>query len=82
MSRDDYFATFGSGQLQNFNIDPMSIMVFIPGATEAELRERLQQEPFDNKYCTTYPAEPYYIQMTEQYNMSSITVDDLLKLEK
>ena len=54
-----YFATFGSNQLEEFDVNPMKPMVYIPGASENELRQRLREEPFNNHYCTSYPINEY-----------------------
>jgi len=51
------FATFGSEQLDGFDVNPMKTMVGVKGATENMLRAILRQKPFDNKYCTTYKIE-------------------------
>ena len=50
----EYFATFGSSQLEFSNLNPMKTAVTIEGATEEELRQKLREHPFNNKYCTTY----------------------------
>jgi len=71
------FATFGSSQLVGFNINPMRVAVVIDGATEDELRARLKEEPFNNKYCTTYP-ERMLEDMKEKYGMVTLTVDELI----
>jgi len=55
----EYFATFGSSQLEFSNLNPMKTAVTIEGATEEELRQKLREHPFNNKYCTTYPMEKF-----------------------
>ena len=74
-----YFATFGSGHLKGFRADPMRVLLTMGDATEAELRERLQQEPFNNEYSTTYPISEAE-RMAFTYNMTLIDMVDLLNL--
>lgn len=76
-----YFATFGSSQLDDFDINPMSVMVGIPKAKEMELRTRLQQEPFNNRYCTTYPILRAK-RMEQEFNMKLYTLDELLEYKR
>ena len=74
-----HFATFGGSQLEGFNVHPMNVMVTMRGSTEGELRQRLTEEPFDNKYCTTYPISEA-ARMTKDFNMKLIDIDVLLSL--
>lgn len=73
------FATFGSGQLTDFNVNPLKIMLI--AEDESELRQRLREEPFNNRYCTTYDIKEAP-RMQEQFDMYSITLSELLKLQK
>jgi len=73
-----YFATFGSDQLQNFNVNPMKVM--LTSNNEHTLRTRLQKPPFNNNYCTTYPIERAS-EMIKKYNMQLYTIEELLKLQ-
>ena len=74
-----YYATFGSSQLPNFDIDPMTIALYIPSAEEHTLRLALQQPPFNNKYCTTYDVLSL-TDMINKYNLVPITIKELLIL--
>ncbi len=76
----DYFATFGSSQLLTFNVNPMKVAVYIKNATEIELRDALNQHPFYNRYCTTYPMESYQ-HMADDYGVVLYEMDELLKKE-
>lgn len=76
-----FFATFGSDHLSEFNIRPMSIMVYIPDEPEHVLRQRLNKPPFNNQYCTTYPID-HAEQMIKKYEMTLYTMDELLRLKK
>ena len=74
-----YFATFGSGQLEGLELgglSPLDIGVYLKGATEEELRERLRQEPFNNRYCTSYPIERWD-KMSKQFNMVLVDIEEL-----
>jgi len=71
-----YFATFGSSQLEEFDIPggPMSVMLVSEvGQTEEEFRASLSLPPFYNKYCTTYPLE-----MAHDYDMTEYSLEKLL----
>jgi len=72
----DYFATFGSSQLSNYDINPMKVMLLLPaGLTEEEFRAVLKIR-FDNKYCTVYPSIEMRGLMKE-YNMRMLTMAQL-----
>lgn len=73
------FATFGSAQLRDFNVNPMKVILV--AEDEQELRQRLQEEPFNNQYCTTYDIKES-ARMQEQFDMYEITLPELLKLQK
>lgn len=72
------FATFGSDHLPNFHINSMKVILV--AEDESELRQRLQEEPFNNHYCTTYPISQSQ-DMQDKYGMVEITLDELLRLE-
>jgi len=74
-----HFATFGSGQLKDFRADPMRVLLTMGDATRDELRQRLQQEPFNNKYSTTYPISEAE-RMASTYNMTLIDMEMLLNM--
>lgn len=74
-----YFATFGGGQLEGFKVNSMKVMVYIPDVSEYVLRAAMQEEPINNKYCTTYPIDRA-AEMERLYSMYLITYDDLMKL--
>jgi len=76
--KETHFATFGGGQLETFDIDPMNVILITEN--EEALREQLRQPPFDNKYCTTYPIS-YADEMEKKYGMKRITIEELLLLE-
>ena len=71
-----HFATFGGSQLAFTKLNPMSICAILPGGTEGELREALQQPPFDNKYCTTYPISEFE-RMESDFGMYMLTLDEI-----
>jgi len=74
-----HFATFGGSQLRTFDVKPMSIMLVTDN--EAELRQTLNEPPFNNGYCTTYPIS-YAEDMELNYGMYQITLAELLRLER
>ena len=78
MSKINYFATFGSDHLSDFNINSMKIMLYIPYATETQLRRQLSRPPINSYYCTTYPIDQA-ASMEKSYNMKLISYDELMK---
>lgn len=54
-----FFATFGSGQLEDFDLlqEPTKTLVTIRGASEEQLREALFKSPIGSKFCTTYSED-------------------------
>jgi len=76
-----HFATFGSEQLVGFDINPTTVGVYLDYATENELRARLNQEPFNNKYCTIYPISRFG-EMSSKYGVCMYELEELLKLFK
>ena len=76
MKNIKYFATFGSSQLKDFDVDPMTVMVYIAGSNEEELRTRLRAKPFNNDYCTSYPIN----RAIEMPKSKLISLDELLRL--
>ncbi len=73
-----FFATFGSGQLEKFDVEPTRTAVYLENATEGELRNRLQKKPFNNKYCTTYAIEKY-APMLLLWGVELYSIDELLE---
>ena len=75
-----YFATFGSGQLQDFDLlqSPTDTLVTIEGASENELREAIFKSPIGSKFCTTYPKE--YLKKFKGSKV--IELDELMKSYK
>ena len=71
-----HFATFGSSQLAFTKLYPMSICAVLPGGTEEELREVLREEPFNNRYCTTYPISQFE-DMRTNFGMYQLTVEEI-----
>ena len=74
--KENYFATFGSGNLENFDANPMKVMLV--HESESRLRDILQSKPFNNKYCTTYDIK-YAKDMEEKYGMQKFTLDELFE---
>lgn len=77
----NYFATFGSNQLEFFElggVSPLHIGVYLKDGSEDELRERLQEPPFNNRYCTSYPVEKWD-KMSRQFNMILVDIDEVAK---
>jgi len=72
-----HFATFGSSQLEGFNINPMKVMLTIPGTTEEQLRAVLQCHPFNGKFCTTYPISEAD-RMSMDYGLVQYTLQELV----
>lgn len=70
-------ATFGSSHLENFNVEPMGVMLYINGATENMLRAVLNEAPFKNGYCTTYPASQAK-DMIEKYQYKLYSLNELM----
>ena len=73
-----YFATFGSDQLEEYEIPggPTAVMLVSPiGVTENEFRAVLRIR-VDNNYCTTYPLEQAH-RFHVEYNMRQYTLDEL-----
>ena len=75
-----YFATFGSGQLEGFSVNPMKVAVHMGCCSEGVLRGRLNKPPFNNRYCTTYPIERF-AEMEDLWEMKMYSMEDLLKLK-
>jgi len=76
-----HYATFGSGQLQGFNVaNPCKVAVTKEGLTEDELRAELRKEPFNNNYCTTYPMDMFQA-MADQWNVVMYDLDELRSLQ-
>jgi len=76
------FCTFGGGQLTEFDIAPMSIMLYIPDADDEQLRAILRTHPLiNNKYCTTYPAS-HATKFIDKYDMYPMTLEELQGLAK
>jgi len=74
----NYFATFGSGQLEGFKtINPMKTAVTKEGYTEEQLREELRKPPFNNKYCTTYPLIEEFEKMNRKWGVLMYDLDEL-----
>ena len=78
MSKINYFATFGNNHLLDFSINPMKVTVYIPYATETQLREQLSKSPIENHYCTTYPIDQA-AGMEKTYGRKLISYDELMK---
>ena len=79
MNKNTTFATFGSSHLKEFHVNPMKVILV--AEDEAELRQRLREEPFNNYYFTTYPIGQSQ-EMQDKYGMKEITLDELLRLQK
>ena len=77
--KNTHFATFGGGQLETFNVNPMLVMLVTDN--EESLRATLREAPFNNQYCTTYPIE-HAERMANDYDMFEVTLDELLRLER
>ena len=73
-----HFATFGGGQLETFNVNPMLVMLVTDN--EESLRATLREAPFNNQYCTTYPIS-YAQGMTDNYDMFEVTLNELLRMQ-
>ena len=76
MEEIKYFATFGSGHLKFTKLNPMSICAVLPGGTEGELRAALREEPFNNRYFTTYTISEFE-RMKADYGMYMLTLDEI-----
>ena len=74
--KNTHFATFGGGQLETFNVNPMLVMLVTDN--EESLRATLREAPFNNQYCTTYPMS-YAQDMIDNYDMFEVTLDELLR---
>lgn len=69
------FATFRSGQLKDFNVNPRDIMLYIPFASEGELRFKLNTK--DIKFCNTFFVSQAP-RMEKQFGMYPISYNDLM----
>jgi len=49
-----FFATFGTSQLKDFDVNPATTIVTVKGASEEQLREKLFASPIGSNFCTTY----------------------------
>jgi len=75
------FATFGSGQLVDYDVSPVSVILLAPyGITDSEFHAILQIR-FDNKYCTIYPIE-HMEEFILNYGMQVYTLQQLEDLHK
>lgn len=81
LSKYEVFATFGSGQLKTFNINPTNVMVVIEGASDYDLRVVLQAEPFGGRFCTTYPISMAKDMMKKYPGFRIISMDMLMNLQ-
>jgi len=76
-----FFATFGGGQLKDFDVKPMDVMLLSGEDNEGMFRMKLRQEPFNNEYCTTYPIDRA-AGMMDDYGMTTYTMNELLERHK
>ena len=73
--------TFGSNQLQNFNVNASNIMLVIEAENEAEARKPLFGEPFNGAFCTSY-AYSCASDFKKRFNMKEIGLEALLALKR
>ena len=76
-----FFITFGSGQLEEFNINPQHTMLVIEAKDENSARSQVFNSKIGAKFCTSYlysKAEFF----KEHYAMIEITLKELLKRER
>jgi len=75
-----YFATFGSGHLLHFDVNPMKVAVYMPNCSESELIDTLNKAPFNNNYYTTYPIK-MFSEMHKHFGVILYSIEELLKLQ-
>ena len=75
------FITFGSGQLREFTVNPMEVLLYIQDVdSEYELRKIVADTIIGLKFCTSYPGKEAEKHINE-YGMFPISLDTLLQLE-
>lgn len=78
-----YIITFGSGQLEGFNINASSVMLVIEADSEREAREIVfSYEGIGENFCTSYSYEKYAEKFINGFNMKEYSLEDLEKTRR
>lgn len=70
--------TFGTGQLQGFNVIPNDVALIVEGDDEFKAREKVFQSEIGDNFCTSYLYEDYIDDFIFKYNMTEYTLEELL----
>jgi hypothetical protein len=77
-----YIATFGSNQLNQFNVNSMNVMLVLEGNYE-DIRTQLFNFPgIGANFCTTYNYEAVVEEFKNKFKMKEYTLEDLEKLRR
>jgi hypothetical protein len=76
-----YIITFGGGQLPEFMVNPLKVMLVIEAPTEHEARQLVMNtEPIFDKWCTSYDYEAKAEEFQRRFKMQEYTLEELLAL--
>lgn len=76
-----FIITFGSGQLTDFSVNPLNVMLIIEAKNDNEAREIVFNfDGIGSRFCTSYNYETYKDEFINSYNMKEYTLKDLEKL--
>ncbi len=75
-----FIVTFGSGQLEDFCVDPLKVMLVIEDDTELAARSQVMATSVGNRFCTSYKYNEVVKEFSEKYKMQEISLDDLMEL--
>lgn len=73
--------TFGSGQLTNFNVKPLDVMLVVEADSEKFARQQVFDSVIGTNFCTSYSYEKYVQEFTEQYGMQEYSLEELMSLQ-
>ena len=76
-----FFITFGSGQLEEFNVNPQHTMLVIEAEDENSARSQVFNSKIGAKFCTSYPYSKAEF-FKENYAMVETTLKELLERER
>ena len=76
-----FIITFGSSQLNEFNVKPNDVALIIEAENENEARNQVCNfKGIGERFCTSYAYEKHIDEFVNKYNMKEYTLEDLEKL--
>jgi hypothetical protein len=81
MENKKFIITFGSSQLDDFNVRPNSVALIIEAINENEARDQVFNfKGIGERFCTSYPYDKYIDEFINEYNMEEYSLQDLENL--